>query len=211
MNGTYWWWSCGLVVMALVLVGYAVAQEGPAAPAVSEAPAPVDVVIVWAGGTPGAAGAPAPEVGPVDTVTQATPEVGNTKEIAEKLAEELKAAGFSVMVTPAEECRDPRLILQAKALVLGSPEYFGIPPWQMVRFVDEVLYRFYRTPARLSGKVVTAFASGEHCLNTLEGILRGMRGEAVPGAVVGARGPAAERETAVKELAQRIGAALKKE
>ena len=203
------------VLLAALLLGYAAAQERPAEPQkpeAAEAPEPVpayDVIIVWSGGTPGAPTLPAPEAGAVDAVTQATPAEGNIKEIAGKLGKELEAAGHSVLVIAAEECRDPRLIIRAKGLVLGCPEYFGLPPWQMVRFFDETLYRIYRSRTRLGDHVVTAFSTGGRCLNVLNGVLRSTQGKAVEGAVISARGTsAADREALVKQLAERIAAGL---
>ncbi len=194
------------VVVVGLFVGYMVAQEGSAA---KEAPPARDVVIVWCGGTPGAPALPPLEAGAVDAVTQSTPAEGNVKEIAQKLGKELEAAGHSVLVIAAEDCRDPRQIVQAKALVLGCPDYFGLPPWQMVRFFDETLYRIYRARVRLSDHVVTAFATTKGCLGILQGVLRSTRGKAVDGAIIPARRTtAADREASVKELAGRIAAGL---
>lgn len=202
----------GGVVLAALLLGYMATQNSSAAQqegATAQAPPAREVVIVWCGGTPGAPAVPAPEVGAVDAVTQATPEAGNVKEIAEKLGKELEAAGHSVTVIAAEKCRDPREIIQAKALVLGCPDYLGLPPWQMVRFCDETLYRIYRTQDRLSGHVVTAFSTTERCLGILENSLRATRGKPVQGAVITPRNTsAADRDASVKQLAGRIVAGL---
>jgi len=152
---------------------------------------------------------PPPEAGAVDALTQATPGAGNVKEIAEKLGKELEAAGHTVRVIAAGECRDPRDIIQAKALVLGCPDYFGLPPWQMVRFFDETLYRLYHARVGLGDHVVTGFATTERCLGILEGVLGSTRGKAVKGAVITPRGTSeADREASVKQLAQRIAAGL---
>ena len=198
--------ACVSVAFAALLLGYLAAQEG----AVAEEAVPAhDVIIVWCGGVPDAPPLPGPEAGAVDTVTQSTPEAGNIKEISEKLAGELKAAGRSVLVIAAEDCRDPRPILQAKALVLASPDYFGLPAWQMVRFADETLYRIFRARIRLTDHVVTAFATTQRCLDILEGILGSTRGKAVEGAVISARRTSPEeRDAAVKALAERIVAGL---
>ena len=105
--------------------------------------------------------------------------------------------------------RDVHDELHAKALVLASPDYFGLPAWQMVRFADETLYRIYRARIRLSDHVVTAFATTQRCLGVLEGVLRSTRGKAVEGAVISARGTSAEdRDASVKALAERIAAGL---
>jgi len=205
------------VVLAVVLLGYAGAGARFAAAqqeAAGQAPSPeqvpaVDVVIVWCAGTPDAPALPGPEAGPVDAVTQATAGAGNIKQAAEKLGKELEAKGLSVVLIPAEKCRDPRVVMRAKALVLGCPDYFGLPPWQMVRFFDETLYRIFRARVRLTDHVVTGFATTERCLGVLQGVLRSTRGKAVDGAVITPRRMSEEdRDAAVRQLAERIAAGL---
>jgi len=201
------------VVLAGLLLGYVASRSSSAAQQAGATAAPAapvrDVVIVWCGGTPNAPPVPAAEAGAVDAVTQATPEAGNVKEIAEKLAKELEAAGHSATVIAAEKCRDPREIIQAKALVLGCPDYLGLPPWEMVRFCDETLYRIYRTQDKLNGHVVTAFATTERCRTILENTLKSTGGKAVEGAVISARHTTpADRDASVKQLAARIVAGL---
>jgi len=89
--------------------------------------------------------------------------------------------------------------------VLGCPDYFGLPPWQMVRFFDETLYRLYRGRVWLTDRVVTAFATTDRCLGILQGVLRSIRGKAVDGAVISPRRTSAQhRDEAVKALARRI-------
>ena len=189
----------GVAVTALVL-GSMRAQEAPPAR---------DVVIVWCGGVPDAPPLPGLEAGAVDTVTQSTPGVGNIKEVAGKLAKELEAAGRTVLVVAAEDCRDPRVIVNAKALVLGSPDYFGLPAWQMVRFADETLYRIRGARIRLTEHVVTSFATTDRVLEILQRLGGSTRGKAVDGAVIAARGTSPEeRDAAVKQLAERIVAGL---
>jgi flavorubredoxin len=142
-------------------------------------------------------------------VTQATAEAGNIQQTAEALGKELEAAGHSVVILTADECRDPRYITQARALVLGCPDYFGLPPWQMVRFIDETLYRLYRARVRLNEHVVTSFATTPRCQAVLRGILQSTRGKTVDGAVITPRGTTeADREAAIKELAKRISDGL---
>jgi len=205
------------VVLSALLLRYVAAQERPVAReegAAAQAPAKEpfaahDVVIVWCGGRSDAPPLPSPEAGSVDAVTQATPEAGNIKEMVDKLGKELEAAGRTVLVISAEQCRDPRHITQAKALVLACPDYFGLPPWQMVRFLDETLYRVYRARTPLGDHVVTAFATTQRCLGILEGVLKSTRGKAVEGEVITPRGTSAgDRDASVKRLAKRITAGL---
>jgi hypothetical protein len=194
------------VVSALLLIGSASAREEvPAA----QAPPECDVLIVWCGGVPDAPPLPGPEAGAVDAVTQATAGSGNIRQTAEALGKELEAAGRSVTILSAEDCRDPRFIIRAKALVLGCPDYFGLPPWQMVRFIDETLFRLYRARVSLNDHVVTSFATTARCQGVLRGIVQSTRGKAVDGAVVTPRGTSeADRQATVKELAERISDAL---
>ena len=211
------WAVAGVVVsvafVALVM-GYVVAQEAAPKPAAPAAPAgkpagAAEVVIVWCSGVPDAPAVPGVDAGAVDVITQSTPATGNIKEVAEKLAKELEAKGHSTLVVAAQDCRDPKTILNAKALVLGCPEYFGLPPWQMVKFVDETLYRIFQSDAKLSGKAVAAYATTEPVLTTLNNVLGSVRGKAVEGAVIRARRTSAEdRDAAIKGLAERIAAAL---
>jgi hypothetical protein len=191
--------------LALVL-GPVAAQEEAVA---QTGPPECDVLIVWCGGVPGAPPLPAPDEGAVDAVTQATARSGNIQQMSEALGRELEAAGRSVVILKAEDCRDPRYVTQSKALVLACPSYFSLPPWQMIRFVDETLYRLYRARVQLDDHVVTAFATTEPCLNVLTDILRSTRGKTVEGAVITPRRTSEEdREAAVKALAERISDAL---
>jgi flavodoxin len=222
------WVVAGLVVsvaFVALMIGYVVAQEGApkpaapaaaaAAPAAPAAPAAkpasqAEVVIVWCSGAPDAPAVPGVEAGAVDVITQSTPPAGNIKEVGEKLAKELEAKGHSALVISVQDCRDPKPIVNAKALVLGCPDYLGLPPWQMVKFVDETLYRIFRTDAKLSGKAVAAYATTDRMLTTLNGALKSVQGKAVEGAVIrgGSRGSAEQRDAAIKALAERIAAAL---
>jgi flavodoxin len=207
----------GLAVAVLVL-GYAVAQERPAAqaggaavqPAAEQAVPTADVVIVWCGGMPDAPPLPGLEAGAVDAVTQATPENGNIEEVAGLLAKELQAAGLTTLVIAADECRDPRTIVQAKAMVLGCPTYFSLPPWQMMRFLDDTLYRIRQARVRLNGHVATSFSTTDACVNVLQRMAGVVGGTVVDGAVISARRTSPEQRTAaIKELAGRIVAGLK--
>jgi flavodoxin len=222
------WAVAGVVVsvaFVALLMGYVVAQEAaprpaaPVAPAAPAAAAPAaaaakpasgaaEVVIVWCSGSPDAPALPGVDAGAVDVVAQATPATGNIKEVAQQLAKELEAKGHSALVISVQDCKDPKPIMNAKALVLGSPDYLGMPPWQMVKFLDETYYRIFRSEAKLTGKAVAAYATTDRIQKTLADMMGRVGGKAVEGAVIGRRASAEERDAAIKALAERIVAAL---
>jgi hypothetical protein len=206
------------VAIGFMLVGVAAAQEAPAAPArpaaavapVPEPPVPTaEVVIVWAGGAPDAPPLPAPDAGAVDAVTHATDPAGNVRQMAEALGKELEATGRTVLIITADGCRDPRTIMRAKAVVLASPDYFGMPVWQMVRFIDDTLYRIWRARAKTDVLVATSIATTDRVLGILQQAVRASGGQPVDGAVIRAsRTSEEERATMVKQLAERLVAGL---
>jgi hypothetical protein len=198
------------VAVVFLLLGFAVAQEKPAVQAADDDAVPTaEVVIVWAGGSPEAPPLPTPDDGAVDAITHATAEAGNIGDVAEKLGKELEAAGLTVLVITADDCRDPRTVMRAKAVVLASPDYFGMPAWQMVRFVDDTLYRIWRARVDTDVAVSTAFATTDRCLRILQGAVRSTKGKPVDGAVITGRGmPEEARAAAIKQLAERIVAGL---
>jgi len=201
------------VGLAAVAVGFVATREGAASqseaaakqPAAARPFVPHDVVVVWAGGAPDARPAPPVEEGPVDAITHATPRSGNVREVAEKLGKVLEASGRSVLVIPADECRDPRHFTHAKAVVVGCPSYFGLPPWQMIRVFQEPLYRVYRTPGGMGARVLTAFSTTQGCLDVLTRLLKATEGTVVEGAVITPRrATAARRDALIRELAGRV-------
>ncbi|HIE08774.1 MAG TPA: flavodoxin family protein [Armatimonadetes bacterium] len=80
---------------------------------------------------------------------------GNTKAMAEAIAEGAKEAGAEVIVKTAEEAR-PSELVDADVIVLGSPAYFGNMAWPLKRFVDESIEVY----GKLRGKHGGCFSSG---------------------------------------------------
>ena len=79
---------------------------------------------------------------------------GNTKKMAEYVAEGAGAVGADVTLTRVEDTVVDQL-LEADAVVLGSPTYYGHSCGVMRSFLDESV----KLHGRLSGKVGAAFSS----------------------------------------------------
>ncbi len=84
---------------------------------------------------------------------------GHTRRAAEAVAEGAeRVSGIAVRVLAAEAVERDDL-LDADALVLGSPVHMGSMHWQMRRFVDETLSGLW-TRDLLVGRVGGVFATG---------------------------------------------------
>ena len=79
---------------------------------------------------------------------------GNTKKMAEKIADELKGQGIETDLSRVEET-SVDVLPEYDAIVLGSPVYYGSMAWPMKKFLDESV-KFHR---KLQGKVGAAFTS----------------------------------------------------
>ena len=79
---------------------------------------------------------------------------GNTKAMAEYVAEGAGGAGAEVTLIRVEDVNVDQL-LEADAVVLGSPTYYGHSAGIMRSFLDESV----KLHGRLSGKVGAAFSS----------------------------------------------------
>ena len=147
----------GALVSVGALLALAFAQGGSeAVPA-----AGADVLIVYFSGNPQVSSVPPVEAGPVDALTMPTPKGTNTASLAAQIADSLRQAGLSVSLQRVDQLKDPRLVLRAKVLLVGTPTYFAYPSWPSLRFVDEVGIRIYHTKGRLSGRWVGAFATAD--------------------------------------------------
>lgn len=79
---------------------------------------------------------------------------GNTKKMAELVAEGLKKEGVEVTLKDVSGVR-PKELLEFDALVIGSPTYYGSMAAEIKRLFDDSV-EFH---GKLEGKVGAAFAS----------------------------------------------------
>lgn len=83
-------------------------------------------------------------------------ETGNTREMAELVAEGARSAGAEAQVMSIDEV-DWAFIRESSALLFGSPTYEGSCSWQMKRFLDEESGGLERHP--FAGKLGAVFCS----------------------------------------------------
>ena len=79
---------------------------------------------------------------------------GNTKKMAEIVAQGVKEEDVSVKVKGVEETKVEEM-LDYDGIIIGSPTYYGTLAWQVKKFFDESV-KFH---GRLNGKVGGAFTS----------------------------------------------------
>jgi NAD(P)H dehydrogenase (quinone) len=81
-------------------------------------------------------------------------ETGNTKKMAELIAEGVKEEKLEVIVKDVENVNVKEL-LDYDGIIIGSPTYYGLPAYQIKKLLDEsVEYH-----GSLEGKVAGAFSS----------------------------------------------------
>ena len=81
-------------------------------------------------------------------------QTGNTKKMAQIVAEGVKTEGVDVELKDAEEVKVKEL-LKAEGIIIGSPTYYGTMAYQIKQLLDESV-EFH---SELSGKVGAAFSS----------------------------------------------------
>ncbi len=82
-------------------------------------------------------------------------ETGNTKKMAEAIAKGGgKVEDVEVILKKVEEATNKDL-LEADAIVLGSPSYFRLPAWPIKKFIDESIEIY----GKLKGKIGGIFSS----------------------------------------------------
>ena len=79
---------------------------------------------------------------------------GNTRAMADEVAEGVKAGGAAVKMQPVAEASVDDL-LQAQGVILGSPTYYGGMSAELKRYIDESV----KYHGKLIGKVGGAFTS----------------------------------------------------
>ncbi len=82
---------------------------------------------------------------------------GNTKKLAEAIAEGVESEGVkAVMKDTTEVTKDD--FLRASGIIAGSPVYFGVMAYDLKRIFDE----FVGIRRKMENKVGAAFATGGH-------------------------------------------------
>jgi len=98
---------------------------------------------------------------------------GNTKEMAEIIAQAMTSSGLSTECTPVEKVRADDLPAH-DAVVMGSPCYYGQMAAPLKQLIDDMVSKH----GQLNGKVGAAFASsanvGGGSETTVTGILDAM-------------------------------------
>jgi NAD(P)H dehydrogenase (quinone) len=79
---------------------------------------------------------------------------GNTKKMAELVAEGIKKEGVDVVVKDVKDTGTDEL-LAYEGIVIGSPTYYGTMAWEIKKLLDDSV-KFH---GKLDGKVGAAFAS----------------------------------------------------
>ena len=106
---------------------------------------------------------------------------GNTKKMAEAIAEAMKSSAINVTVEEVGKF-DISLLPNYDSIVLGSPTYFSNVAWQVKKVIDESIVHY--GGGKLKGKVAGIFTSagtsrdGKDCLKMLEvtlGLHHGMK------------------------------------
>ncbi len=79
---------------------------------------------------------------------------GNTRKMADKIAETLKKEGLEVALKRVEDT-SPSELPDYQAIILGSPTYYGTMAWEVKKLLDESV-KFH---TKLRGRVGGAFTS----------------------------------------------------
>jgi NAD(P)H dehydrogenase (quinone) len=82
---------------------------------------------------------------------------GNTRKLAEKIAEGVEAGGAAAVIRSTAEVTKEDF-LDAAGIIAGSPVYFGIMAAELKTIFDE----FVSTRRMIENKVGAAFATGGH-------------------------------------------------
>jgi len=85
-------------------------------------------------------------------------DTGNTKKMAEAIAEGAQGEGAQVDIRSAEEVTKEEVVA-CNALIVGSPVHMGSPDWRVKKFIDTICSRLWMKDA-LVGKVGGVFVCG---------------------------------------------------
>lgn len=100
-------------------------------------------------------------------------ETGHTEKMAEAIAKGCKRVEGAEVILKRVENATNRDLLDADAIILGSPSYFRLPAWPIKKFIDESIEVY----GKLKGKVGAVFSSAggekgaKKCIQSLKEML----------------------------------------
>ena len=98
---------------------------------------------------------------------------GNTKMMAEAIAQGAKDFGqVDVILKDVKDATNEDL-MEADCIVLGSPTYFRLPAWQLKRFIDESIEIYEKLKTKKGAMFSSAGDedSGAYCIEALKNVL----------------------------------------
>jgi len=136
---------------------------------------------------------------------------GHTEKMAKAIAEGAREVeGVEVIVKRAEETTNDDL-LNADAIVLGSPTYFRLPAWPLKKLIDESITIYGKLRGKLGG-IFTSTATqygGEICLRALRDMLEEHGIRVIDDGVIAIEEPNEDELKACREYGRRIAERLK--
>lgn len=137
---------------------------------------------------------------------------GHTESMAMAIAEGMRSVeGVEVVVKRAEDTTN-RDLLEADAIILGSPTYFRLPAWPIKKLIDESIDVYGLLRGKLGG-VFTSTGSrygGIICLKALKDMLEEHGIEVIDEGVIAIEKPNEEELQKCKEYGVRIAKRLLK-
>ena len=136
---------------------------------------------------------------------------GNTKFMAEKIAEGIQSAMMKtdVKVKDVQEYHDTSNLLFTDVILLGTPTYASNIAWPIKRFIDEILSQVY-THSSIERKLVSGFTStgtfidGKKCLQALNWAFEHSRAKIVKGLITENSEPKYQIEKKCKDFGLKI-------
>ncbi|MFH1069969.1 MAG: hypothetical protein V1794_10165 [Candidatus Glassbacteria bacterium] len=137
-------------------------------PSLSQAQAPQDapkekVLLVYSSGEPFQTITDIKGPDALEAVTSPTPVDRNTRIAAQRIYDNLIAAGITVRLARVEDFGkdDWREVLSYDTIIVGTPARFWTMSWETKRFVDLIIGRIYVLPEKAKGKQFALFATAE--------------------------------------------------
>ncbi|MFH1070082.1 MAG: hypothetical protein V1794_10735 [Candidatus Glassbacteria bacterium] len=139
-----------------------------ALPSLSQAQAPQNtpkekVLLVYSSGEPFQTITDIKDPDALEAITSPTPLDRNTRIAAQRIYDNLTAAGITVRLARVEDFGkdDWREVLSYDTIIVGTPARFWTMSWETKRFVDLIIGRIYVLPEKAKGKQFALFATAE--------------------------------------------------